>query len=334
MAPQVARPTGRCASPWRCSDVAAVFALQAGGVFALQNGALPVPAQSMAASALARASASARLTARVPAPAAPAGSSIFALQSGPGGAAVFAPQSPIAPGVLAGAAMARATAAGLLVAKAFNAPGILSGAAIGRAIAQGALNVALPLPKLLRGAAQAVARASGQLYGETLPARLMAGAALARAVAAGRLVATVPGISTLSGAARAVAHAAGQLRAVAPTLTSESLTGTSSELRRVIVEGDSSGALGSFVKQPRESLDYCFDFGPWLRDCNDTLSGHTLLLASGAGLVIAGSARDASSVVVLVTQGTDKKRAKLTCIATTVGGRTKEAEIVLRVKEV
>lgn len=260
---------------------------------------------------------------------------VFALQNGPGpGApAVFALQAVIPPVALAGAASARATASGRLTAVVHTLIAQLRGAATARATAVGQLVRLAPASKALAGAATVRALATGLLQAVAPPAKLLRGAAVVRALASGQLAALAQGVSLLRGAATVRATAAGLLRAAAPAYTGNALVGSSNELRRVTVDSDSAGLLGKFFKQPRETLDYCFDFGPWLRDCNDALQGHSLLVTGSAVLRVAESVSDGRAVVALVTQGADKTSAKLTCIASTVGGRTKEVEILIRVKD-
>ena len=113
----------------------------------------------------------------------------------------------------------------------------------------------------------------------------------------------------------------------------------SSELRTVRIYSDGAGLLGKFTMQPGEVLDFCYDFQPWLDDCGDSIAS----IASADGFTITP---DTSSMQVLETdriggqivgfvQATENGLThKLTGRIHTVGGRTKEADIQIRIKEV
>lgn len=90
--------------------------------------------------------------------------------------------------------------------------------------------------------------------------------------------------------------------------------------------------LGKFVKQPADVLSYDFDYTPWLEDLDDTIVSHTMVIEPGATIVT--HARQAGVIRVFVAGGTDGQQYKVTCTATTAGGRVKQAEIVIKIKEV
>ena len=107
-----------------------------------------------------------------------------------------------------------------------------------------------------------------------------------------------------------------------------------SELRAVRVTSDTYGLLGKFVKQPAEVLDYRFDFTEWLRDCQDSIDSVQVdAFGSGALLQVAQVGHLDGSVAALVARGQNGQTYKLTCTITTTGGRIKEADVSIRIKE-
>ena len=84
-----------------------------------------------------------------------------------------------------------------------------------------------------------------------------------------------------------------------------------------------------FSKQPAEVLDYEFDYRAWLLDRTDTIT--TASVQADAGLTV-GAVTQASGIVrVFLSGGTDKQQYKVTATVVTAGGRTKQAEFLLRV---
>ena len=106
-----------------------------------------------------------------------------------------------------------------------------------------------------------------------------------------------------------------------------------SELRAVHVTSDAYGLLGKFVKQPSEALDYRFDFTEWLRDCQDTIADKQVVAFGDGALQVTQVDQLDGSVAALVAGGVNGKTYKLTCTITTAGGRKKEADIQIRIKE-
>ena len=100
----------------------------------------------------------------------------------------------------------------------------------------------------------------------------------------------------------------------------------------VSVRDDSRGVLAKFTKQPREILDYGFDFTDWLSDCNDTIATTSVYVE---GVLIEASEPEIVNglVIAFVFGGVNGKPNKVTCFIQTAGGRTKEAEISIRIKE-
>jgi hypothetical protein len=97
--------------------------------------------------------------------------------------------------------------------------------------------------------------------------------------------------------------------------------------------------LGRYTQQPAEVLDYEFSFADWLTDRDDTLASYTIAAAAldgGTGeLTISDDSIVATGVVrFFASGGTSLERYLVTCTITTDGGRVKESEVVIRVKEV
>lgn len=98
--------------------------------------------------------------------------------------------------------------------------------------------------------------------------------------------------------------------------------------------------LKKFSKQPSEVQDYDIDFSPWLTGLSDTISSFvatsepvTAEGESGIPPAIDTSAQAGSRIKVWMSGGTDGSASKVTVRVTTAGGRVKEDEIIVRVKE-
>lgn len=90
--------------------------------------------------------------------------------------------------------------------------------------------------------------------------------------------------------------------------------------------------LGTFTKQPSEIQDYDIDFNEYLTSMGgDSIVGHTVLATDGitvqSSLVVSGV------VKIFLSGGTTGGRYVVTARVTTNGGRVREGEIVIRVKE-
>lgn len=105
----------------------------------------------------------------------------------------------------------------------------------------------------------------------------------------------------------------------------------SNELRVVRIDADGAGILGVFIMQPGEVLDYGFDFRPWLIDCSDAIASYAV--TSTDDLPIVETDHTDGVIVALVDGTVDGASHKLTCSIQTDGGRTKEADITIRIKE-
>lgn len=92
------------------------------------------------------------------------------------------------------------------------------------------------------------------------------------------------------------------------------------------------GTLAKFNKQPVEVQDYDVDFTEYLEFHNDTAVSHTAVAASGLNVV--SSTLVDGVVKVFVSGGTDGNTYKVSATITTNGGRVKQGDILVRVKEV
>jgi hypothetical protein len=93
------------------------------------------------------------------------------------------------------------------------------------------------------------------------------------------------------------------------------------------------GILERFDKQPDEVQDYDIDFGEYLTSMNDFAQSYVCV--ADAGITIASSLLLTGGVVkVFLSGGTDGNNYKVTTTLTTLGGRVKQAEIIIKVKEI
>lgn len=89
--------------------------------------------------------------------------------------------------------------------------------------------------------------------------------------------------------------------------------------------------LAKFTKQPVEVQDYDVDFNDYLEFHNDVASTHTVVAETG--LTIEASALTDGVVKVFVSGGTDGSTYKVSATITTLGGRVKQGDIQVKVKE-
>jgi hypothetical protein len=90
--------------------------------------------------------------------------------------------------------------------------------------------------------------------------------------------------------------------------------------------------LATFTKQPAEVQDYDIDFGEYLSTVSDTALTHTVV--ADTGITVQSSSLTGGVVKVWLAGGTTGTKYKITARLTTTGGRVKEAEVVVKVKEV
>jgi hypothetical protein len=89
--------------------------------------------------------------------------------------------------------------------------------------------------------------------------------------------------------------------------------------------------LEKFTKQPADRQDYDISFVAWLAGLNDT--GESVVVGAEAGLTLLTSTLLAGVVKVWLDGGVDGSSYKVTVTLTTTGGRVKQEEIVIKVKE-
>ena len=89
-------------------------------------------------------------------------------------------------------------------------------------------------------------------------------------------------------------------------------------------------AIRKFTKQPNDVIDYDFDYGDWLVSGDDLQSA---AITIDAGITLDSYSVSADNVKVWISGGTDGETYLATCLATTEGGREKEAELKIRIRE-
>lgn len=89
--------------------------------------------------------------------------------------------------------------------------------------------------------------------------------------------------------------------------------------------------LARFIKQPADMQDYDIDFSEWLAGFADTGISHVVEVE--AGITLVANSLVAGVVKVWLSGGSDGSIYKVTATLTTTGGRIKQAEITVRVKE-
>lgn len=90
--------------------------------------------------------------------------------------------------------------------------------------------------------------------------------------------------------------------------------------------------LAKFEKQPADVQDYDISFVEWLAGFSDT--GLSIVVSAEAGITVAASALASGVAKVWLSGGVDGSSYKVTVTLTTNGGRVKQAEIVVKVKEI
>jgi hypothetical protein len=89
--------------------------------------------------------------------------------------------------------------------------------------------------------------------------------------------------------------------------------------------------LATFTKQPADVQDYDIDYSEWLAGFSDTGSSATVTVDTGITLNMYTLLNGV--VKVWLAGGTSGETYKVTTTLTTSGGRTKQAEIRIKVKE-
>jgi hypothetical protein len=92
--------------------------------------------------------------------------------------------------------------------------------------------------------------------------------------------------------------------------------------------------LAKFEKQPADIQDFDIDFTEWLAGMSDTAPGPTgLTVDIETGLTLVAQQLLNGVAKVYTSGGTDGVTYKITATVTTTGGRVKQAEIKVKVKE-
>lgn len=91
------------------------------------------------------------------------------------------------------------------------------------------------------------------------------------------------------------------------------------------------GILGKFTKQPVEVQDYDIDFREYLTSQSDTAVSHEVVVE--AGLTLMASSLADGVVKVFIAGGDDGNQYKVSATVTTAGGRVKQGDIMVRVRE-
>lgn len=90
-------------------------------------------------------------------------------------------------------------------------------------------------------------------------------------------------------------------------------------------------SIAKFSKQPADVQDYDVDFTDYLASFGDAGQGETTV--ADPGLTLVGHSLLGSVVKVWLAGGTDGSTYKITTTLTTTGGRVKQAEFLLKVKD-
>ena len=93
-----------------------------------------------------------------------------------------------------------------------------------------------------------------------------------------------------------------------------------------------STILGRFTKQSDEVLDYDVSYEDWFADRADTPASFTVVAETG--ITVDSSARTGNVVRVVLSGGTHGTAYKVTVLLTTSDGIVKEADFVVKVKDV
>lgn len=90
--------------------------------------------------------------------------------------------------------------------------------------------------------------------------------------------------------------------------------------------------MKAFVKDPDATLDYSFDWGPWLM--NDTIATSTWTInTSGLSVVPASESFTDTVTTMFLTGGAVNEKYVVTNTITTAGSRTDERSILIRVRD-
>ena len=91
--------------------------------------------------------------------------------------------------------------------------------------------------------------------------------------------------------------------------------------------------MKTYKKQPADVLDYDTNFADWM-PAADSISSKTVTAETGITIVTSSFNVNTHVVKVWLSGGTDGTSYKITVRIVTVGGRTKERDFRVRVKEI
>lgn len=91
-------------------------------------------------------------------------------------------------------------------------------------------------------------------------------------------------------------------------------------------------SITKFLKQPVEIQDYDFDFSEYLTYHSDSISTHTA--TCDAGVTIMATDVTGSVVKVFVSGGVSGQNYKVSVNITTLGGRVKQGDVLVKVREI
>ena len=93
---------------------------------------------------------------------------------------------------------------------------------------------------------------------------------------------------------------------------------------------DPLDGLRTIDKDPDATLDYVIDWSTWLSDISDTITG-TPVWTVGAGLTKESQSNTTTTATAFISGGKVGSKEPVACSVTTVGGRTDERTIYLKI---
>jgi hypothetical protein len=89
--------------------------------------------------------------------------------------------------------------------------------------------------------------------------------------------------------------------------------------------------MKGFVKDPGATLDYSFDWGPWLG--SDILATSNWVVEVGLTVIPASESFTDTITTLFISGGTDGEEYIITNVVTTNGSRTDERSIEIKVRQ-
>jgi|GEM_PF-987781 len=97
----------------------------------------------------------------------------------------------------------------------------------------------------------------------------------------------------------------------------------------------SASNLRDWDKQPGETQDYDIDFTPWLERLRDTpAASNPVTWTVDPGITVLSTSLSGGVAKIWLSGGEARKRYRITATMTTAGGRIRQVEIRINVKEV